>query len=69
MRKDGKPLTNESIETIWMYHDRILDVFGDDPASGRRMVTRSEFLSFCKDYKRETWMNGREEFRGMQLPL
>ncbi|KAF7360434.1 MYND-type domain-containing protein [Mycena venus] len=35
MRKDGKPLTRESIETIWMYHDHLLDLFGDGatPAS------------------------------------
>ncbi|RDB17649.1 hypothetical protein Hypma_001239 [Hypsizygus marmoreus] len=54
MRKDGKPLTPEAIETIWMYHDYLLDVFGDDPALARAAITRDRFKRYCEQYKEES---------------
>jgi len=68
MRKDGKPLTHEAIETIWMYHDHLLDLFGDG-ATPRQMMTRAGFERYCKNYKHERLVNGYEEFRDMPVPL
>ena len=34
-----------------MYHDRVIDVFGDDPSRGREMITRGKL----EGYKRETF--------------
>ncbi|KAJ6587146.1 hypothetical protein DFH09DRAFT_869407, partial [Mycena vulgaris] len=50
MRQDGKPLTRQSIETIWMYHDHLLDLFGDG-AVPRRVMTREGFVRYCRNYK------------------
>jgi hypothetical protein len=68
MRKDGKPLTHESIETIWMYHDHLLDLFGDG-ATPRRMMTSDGFKKYCANYKEECLMNGRTAFANMPVPL
>ncbi|KAJ7792957.1 hypothetical protein B0H14DRAFT_156741 [Mycena olivaceomarginata] len=69
MRKDGKPLTRQSIETIWMYHDRLLDLFGDDPAIAHRMMTSDGFKKYCAQYKRERLMNRHTDFANMPVPL
>ncbi|KAJ6588788.1 hypothetical protein B0H19DRAFT_922068 [Mycena capillaripes] len=68
MRKDGKPLTLESIETIWMYHDHLLDLFGDG-ATPRRTLTGDGFKKYCTNYKEECLMNGRRAFANMPVPL
>jgi hypothetical protein len=52
MRKDGKPLTTDAMEAIWMYHDYILDLFGDEPEIARRQINRESFERFCKKYKK-----------------
>jgi hypothetical protein len=42
MRKDYKPLTKEATETIWMYHDYLLELFGDgDPSILQRIMNRA----------------------------
>lgn len=71
MRKDGKPLTKEAIETIWMFHDHLLDVFGDEDgaAAARSRMTRAAFDRFCKKYKEEMVLNGHPRFTSMSLPL
>lgn len=70
MRKDGKPLTEQSIETIWMFHDYLLDLFGDDPPiAAKKAMNRAAFDRYCQRYKDERLMNGYESFRDMALPL
>jgi hypothetical protein len=70
MRKDYKPLTKEAIETIWMYHSHLLDLFGDgDPSIPRRVMNRSGFESYCEVYKEERLLNGYNKFRDMPIPL
>ncbi|KAK7039541.1 MYND-type domain-containing protein [Favolaschia claudopus] len=69
MRKDGKPLTRQSIETIWMYHDRLLDMFGDTGAPPRRMMTSDGFKRFCASYKDERLLNSHPDFANMPIPL
>ena len=66
MRQDGQPLSPEAIETIWMYHDNLLDKFGDEvPPS----VTSEGFRRFCQRYKEERLSNGYNLFRDMPVPL
>jgi hypothetical protein len=52
-----------------IYHNGILDLFGNGPAPSG--VTRSRFLSLCvgEKYKEEGLLNGYEDFQDMQLPL
>ncbi|KAG5636059.1 hypothetical protein H0H81_009230 [Sphagnurus paluster] len=70
MRKDGKPLTEQSIETIWMFHDHLLDLFGDDPPiAASKTTNRPAFDRFCERYKREMVMNNLGSFGDMELPL
>jgi len=69
MRKDGKPLTEEAIETIWMYHDHLLDLFGDDPSIATRKMNRTSFDRYCDQYKKERLINGYNKFQNMPIPL
>jgi len=69
MRKDYKPLTEQAIETIWMYHDHLLDLFGDHPSIAQRQMNRTGFERYCIHYKQERLANGFNEFQGMSLPL
>ncbi|KAJ6587144.1 hypothetical protein DFH09DRAFT_1142719, partial [Mycena vulgaris] len=61
MRQDGKPLTRQFIETIWMYDDHLHDLFGDG-AVPRRVMTREGFVRYCRNYKEAA-------FRRMSVPL
>lgn len=68
MRQDGRPLSYEAIEAIWMYHDHLLELFaGGGPPRGE--VTRVGFDNFCHDYKKEKLTNGYNGFRSMPVPL
>lgn len=71
MRKDGKPLTKQAIEAIWMYHSHILDIFGDDPDDARAEINRAAFVHFCEEYKEHMLLNniGANKFRDMPLPI
>jgi hypothetical protein len=69
MRADYKPLTKEQIETIWMYHDHILDLFGDSQESAHAAMNKKRFRKFCEIYKEECITNGRAEFEGLDLPI
>lgn len=70
MFKSFKPLTPEAAETIWMFHDRLLDIYGDNPSIPPTMMNRVGFDEFCKQYKEEQTING---FKGawseLELPL
>ncbi|KAF7316395.1 MYND-type domain-containing protein [Mycena indigotica] len=68
MRQDGKPLTRESIETIWMYHDHLLDLFGEG-APPYSQMTRQKFEKYCERYKEERLLNGYTSFQNMSVPL
>ncbi|KAF9456700.1 hypothetical protein BDZ94DRAFT_1275017 [Collybia nuda] len=52
MRKDGKPLTTDAMEAIWMYHDNLLELFGDSADAAHRQMNRASFERFCKKYKK-----------------
>ncbi|KAG6826072.1 hypothetical protein H0H92_001226 [Tricholoma furcatifolium] len=69
MRRDGRPLTTLEVETIWMYHDNLIEIFGDDPATARNKMNRPAFDRYCSLYKLECIENGRTEFERMQLPM
>ncbi|EAU91722.2 hypothetical protein CC1G_04490 [Coprinopsis cinerea okayama7 len=69
IRADYKPLTMTEIETIWMYHDHILDLFGDGPQVAHSAMTKERFQSFCQRYKEECLMNNRKEFEDLKLPI
>lgn len=70
MRKDYEPLTEESMETIWMYHDYLLELFGEgDLAIPQGKMNRADFASFCRGYKEERLMNGYKRFQNMAVPL
>ena len=69
MRADYKPLTKEQIETIWMYHDRVLDLFGDGAEPAHAFMNKQKFRLFCERYKEECIQNGKKEFEGLALPI
>ena len=69
MRKDGKPLTEVALEIIWMFHDRLLDIFGDDPAVSQRMMNKKAFDKFCENYKEEYLHLRPSDFEHLVLPL
>ncbi|KAL0071139.1 hypothetical protein AAF712_001698 [Marasmius tenuissimus] len=70
-RGDHKPLSKIALEMIWMYCDRILDVFGDDGSTPWNMYTKEFFDEFCQDYKENALMNGRRvaDFNAQEVPL
>ncbi|TFK26532.1 hypothetical protein FA15DRAFT_667427 [Coprinopsis marcescibilis] len=69
MRADYRTLTELELETIWMYHDRILDYFGDTHPRAHASMNENSFKKFCQEYKQERLMNNRPEFEGLVLPL
>ena len=70
MRKDYEPLTEESMETIWMYHDYLLELFGEgNMAIPQRQMNRTGFDRFCEGYKDERLINGYMRFQNMHVPL
>ncbi|TFY71191.1 hypothetical protein EVG20_g1802 [Dentipellis fragilis] len=44
MRQDRKPLSPEAIETIWMYFDNLLEIFGDGIHPTRQMTPEARLL-------------------------
>ncbi|KAI5855532.1 hypothetical protein GGS23DRAFT_443307 [Durotheca rogersii] len=52
-RKDGKPLLPHHLEGVWMYCDRILDVFGEGGGPPTRFYTRQAFEKWWKGYCEE----------------
>jgi hypothetical protein len=65
MRKDYRPLTAEAVETIWMYIDYFMELFGEETPP---RVTKEGLRKFCHNYE-ERLMNGYNEFKDMPAPL
>jgi hypothetical protein len=54
--KDYKPLTKETMETIWMYRDHLLrlDLFGDgDPSIPQRLMNVPDSTVFARSRQRK----------------
>ncbi|KAI6046620.1 hypothetical protein EDC04DRAFT_3052959 [Pisolithus marmoratus] len=69
VRQDKKPLTCEAIETLWMYADFIVELYGEGFGTPARGLTPQSFRRFCKEYKEERLLNGYNKFADMPLPL
>ncbi|KAK1221781.1 hypothetical protein PQX77_015399 [Marasmius sp. AFHP31] len=71
VRGDHKPLSEIALEMIWMYCDRVLDVFGEDSSTPLKMYTKEAFDKFCQNYKEEALMNGLRvaDFNAQELPI
>ncbi|KAL0571133.1 hypothetical protein V5O48_010825 [Marasmius crinis-equi] len=71
VRGDHKPLTRVALEMIWMFCDRILDIFGDDTGTPWEMYTREAFVEFCEDYKEDhmQFPLRKAEMEAQELPL
>ncbi|KAF9450510.1 hypothetical protein P691DRAFT_789079 [Macrolepiota fuliginosa MF-IS2] len=69
VRKDGKPLTRQAIETIWMFHDYFLEHFSEDKRDADRLLNRRDFNHFCEDYKEDRLLHGHASFARLELPL
>lgn len=70
MRADQKPLTHIGLEIIWMYCDKILDVFGaGSPAYA--LYNPQSFQSFCEEYREEYMQipTRKRGFENLILPL
>lgn len=52
-RKDRKPLLPQHLEGVWMYCDRILDLFGEGNGAPRRLYNRQAFERWWKGYCKE----------------
>ena len=64
-RKDRKPLLPQHLEGVWMYCDRILDLFGEGEGAPRRLYNRQAFEKwwegYCKEQKQFRFGKGGEE--------
>jgi hypothetical protein len=61
-RKDKKPLNVEHLEAVWMYIDRLMDLYGEDsPKRAQKDITREGFERWFKGYRNENVQNGRPE--------
>lgn len=75
-RKDKRPLLPHHVEGVWMYCDRIMDLFGDGQAPPR-MYNRASFERWWKGYVEEqkTFRGGKggekdpEDWRAMKVAL
>jgi hypothetical protein len=63
-RKDKKPLSSEHLEAVWMYIDRLMDMFGDGPKSAQKDINRDDFESWFEGYRKECAGYGRDEWKG-----
>ena len=52
-RKDKKPLLPQHLEGVWMFCDRILDLFGAGNGAPRRLYNRQAFETWWKGYCEE----------------
>lgn len=73
MRSDGKPLTKQAIETLWMFCSNLLDRFGDDDGghgSQLKYITPAAWKKFCREYVEEVKGYGtRNDFDEVHLPF
>lgn len=63
-RSDKKPLLEQHIEAVWMYCDRILDLFGYGDGAPRHLYNRPAFEKWwagyveeMRDLERDDWVN------------
>jgi hypothetical protein len=62
-RKDKKPLSSEHMEAVYMYIDRLLDIFGDDgPKKAQSQINKDDFEEWFEHYKESATENGRNEW-------
>ena len=52
-RKDRKPLLPHHLEGVWMYCDRILELFGEGDGAPTRLYNRQAFEKWWKLYCKE----------------
>ncbi|KAJ3029953.1 hypothetical protein HDV00_009340, partial [Rhizophlyctis rosea] len=59
-RADGRPTSVHLVEGVWMFCDRLLDMFGDGEGAvvPERDITKGKFRRFWKNYKEERVENG-----------
>lgn len=62
-RKDKKPLTSMHLEAVWMYIDRLMDLYGEGPKRAQKEIARERFEKWLENYKRNEAMNGRPEWK------
>lgn len=65
-------MTQVALEIIWMFCDRILDVFGEaGPPAPYAMYNSQSFQRFCEEYKEEYSQipTRRTDFENVTLPL
>jgi hypothetical protein len=64
-RKDRKPLLPQHLEGVWMYCDRILDLFGEGEGAPRTLYNRQAFEKwwkrYCEEQKQFRFGKGGEE--------
>ncbi|KAJ5414217.1 hypothetical protein N7509_000844 [Penicillium cosmopolitanum] len=63
-RKDRKDLSPEHYEAIWMYHDHLLDYFGEGPAP-EHLYNRKAFDRWFVGYAKDTAGFGRKEWNSV----
>ncbi|KIK93804.1 hypothetical protein PAXRUDRAFT_828606 [Paxillus rubicundulus Ve08.2h10] len=68
LRQDGKPLTLEAVETVLMYADYVLGLFGDG-VSPSSLLNPAGFQRFCQKYKNQRVSGGHSNFYTMALPF
>jgi hypothetical protein len=62
-RKDKKPLRSEHMEAVYMYIDRLLDIFGDEgPKEAQSHINKDDFEAWFEHYKESATKNGRNEW-------
>ena len=65
-RKDKKPLSAEHLEAVWMYIDRLMDIFGEEgPEKAQKEISRDSFEEWFEDYKNNEVENGRENWKNV----
>lgn len=52
-RRDRKPLLEQHLEGLWMYCDRVLDIFGDGGGAPRHLYNRPAFEKWWARYAEE----------------
>jgi hypothetical protein len=62
-RKDKKPLSVEQLEAVWLYIDRLMDMFGDGPKSAQKNMNRDDFESWFEEYKEESVGYGQDQWK------
>jgi hypothetical protein len=65
-RKDKRPLSEEHLEAVWMYIDRLMDIFCEDgPEAAQEEMTRECFEEWFEDYKATEAENGKANWRNV----